>query len=96
VSDTDPTAGPPSNGAPESAPATAAPAPRAPGAGEIAAASGGLAVLPETIPLRRGRGAIALHATGFRHPGHLAREHFTPYADEYFESLWRRHVPGRI
>jgi len=81
VSDTDPTAGPPSNGAPESAPATAAPAPRAPGAGEIAAASGGLAVLPETIPLRRGRGAIALHATGFRHPGHLAREHFTPYAD---------------
>jgi len=23
-------------------------------------------------------------------------EHFTPYADEYFESLWQRHVPGKI
>lgn len=22
--------------------------------------------------------------------------HFTPYADEYFESLWRRHLPGKI
>lgn len=76
MSETDPTAGPPSNGAP--APAAQAPPP-APGASGVAA--GGLAVQPETIALRRGRGAVALHATGFRHPGHLARERFTPYAD---------------
>lgn len=35
----------------------------------------------ETIPLRRGRGVIAFHASGFRHPGHLSRERFTSYGD---------------
>lgn len=73
MSETEPTAGPPSSAAPP-------PGPGSPD-GARAVASRGLAVEPETIPLRRGRGAIALHATGFRHPGHLAREHFTPYAD---------------
>jgi len=36
----------------------------------------------ETFPLRRGRSSVALHATGFRHPGGLfaASERFTPYA----------------
>jgi hypothetical protein len=38
-----------------------------------------LAPAPETFPLRRG--VIALHATGVRHPGHLEREAFTPWAD---------------
>jgi membrane associated rhomboid family serine protease len=50
-------------------------------AGPSSVSQGVLAVQPETIPLRRGRGAVALHAAGFRHPGHLSREHFTPYAD---------------
>jgi membrane associated rhomboid family serine protease len=37
---------------------------------------------PETFPLRRGGSPIALHATGFRHPGGLfaASELFTSYA----------------
>jgi membrane associated rhomboid family serine protease len=41
----------------------------------------GLSAAPTTFPLRRGRGAVALHATGVRHPGHLAREVFTPFED---------------
>lgn len=64
MSETDPTAGPPSSGAAPAPPVT-----------------GGIAAPPETISLRRSHGAVALHATGFRHPGHLAREHFTPYAN---------------
>lgn len=36
---------------------------------------------PETIPLRRSRGVLAFHASGFRHPGHLSRERFTAYSD---------------
>jgi len=35
---------------------------------------------PDAFPLKRGRGAVALHASGLRHPGHLfQREVFTPY-----------------
>jgi membrane associated rhomboid family serine protease len=41
----------------------------------------GLSAAPTTFPLKRGRGAVALHATGIRHPGHLVRETFTPFED---------------
>lgn len=37
------------------------------------------AAAPESFPLKRGKGAVALHAGGVRHPGHLQREVFTPY-----------------
>jgi len=40
-----------------------------------------LAPAPETFPLRRGRGAVALHATGVRHPAQLSGEGFTAYSD---------------
>lgn len=42
-----------------------------------------LAPEPLVFPLRPGRGGVALHATGFRHPrgGLIRRERFTAYAD---------------
>jgi rhomboid protease GluP len=40
-----------------------------------------IAASVETVPLRRGRGSIAFHATGFRHPGRFRRERFTDYQD---------------
>ncbi len=45
--------------------------------------SGELSQAPEVYPLRGGRGALALHATGFRHPAAsaLGGDTFTAYAD---------------
>ena len=40
-----------------------------------------LATEPVVFPLRTGRGKIALHGGGFRHPGSFGRERFTAYAD---------------
>lgn len=41
----------------------------------------GIVASVETVPLRRGRGSVAFHATGFRTPGRFTRERFTSYAD---------------
>jgi len=40
-----------------------------------------LATDPELFPLRPGRGTIALHATGFRHPAGFGAERFVAYSD---------------
>ncbi len=40
-----------------------------------------IAASVETIPLRRGRGSVAFHETGFRAPQRLARDRFTDYRD---------------
>ena len=40
-----------------------------------------LATEPALFPLRPGRGTIALHATGFRHPAGFGRERFVAYSD---------------
>ena len=40
-----------------------------------------LATEPVVFPLRDGRGTIALHAGGFRHPAGFGTERFTAYAD---------------
>jgi membrane associated rhomboid family serine protease len=51
-----------------------------------------LAVEPVLFPLRPGRGTIALHATGFRHPRsrRTPLEHFTAYGDVAHLALGRR------
>ena len=51
-----------------------------------------LSVEPVVFALRPGRGAIALHATGFRHPrsGRAEAERFTAYADLTHLALGRR------
>lgn len=51
-----------------------------------------LSVEPLVFALRPGRGAIALHATGFRHPrsGRTGAERFTAYADLTHLALGRR------